>query len=134
MFFGYQTGNFFYTFFLLHTIRFFFIQYFNKNISKLFKVVNVNLIFLSLYLFRSYTGIGCSLLTYRGYLHLSLIADKALIQSEKALTKILENTVNEIDNLYDRLTLSFFSKKLHRSISTPTKKGMSIERNLIKKY
>lgn len=71
---------------------------------------------------RSYTGIGCSLLTYRGYLHLSLIADKALVQSEKALTKILENTVNEIDNLYDRLTLSFFSKKLHRSISTPTKK------------
>ncbi|XP_050581430.1 uncharacterized protein LOC126917917 isoform X2 [Bombus affinis] len=72
---------------------------------------------------RSYTGIGCSLLTYRGYLHLSLIADKALVQNEKALTRILENTVNEIDNLYDRLTLSFFSKKLHRSISTPTKKG-----------
>ncbi|XP_031363900.1 uncharacterized protein LOC102672788 isoform X2 [Apis dorsata] len=75
---------------------------------------------------RSYTGIGCSLLTYRGYLHLSLIADKALVQSEKALTKILENTVNEIDNLYDRLTLSFFSKKLHRSISTPTKKAISV--------
>ncbi|XP_043587412.1 uncharacterized protein LOC122569844 isoform X2 [Bombus pyrosoma] len=72
---------------------------------------------------RSYTGIGCSLLTYRGYLHLSLIADKALVQNEKSLTRILENTVNEIDNLYDRLTLSFFSKKLHRSISTPTKKG-----------
>lgn len=85
-------------------------------------------------IFRSYTGIGCSLLTYRGYLHLSLIADKALVQSEKALTRILENTVNEIDNLYDRLTLSFFSKKLHRSISTPTKKGRSIERDLIKKY
>ncbi|XP_050581345.1 uncharacterized protein LOC126917917 isoform X1 [Bombus affinis] len=75
---------------------------------------------------RSYTGIGCSLLTYRGYLHLSLIADKALVQNEKALTRILENTVNEIDNLYDRLTLSFFSKKLHRSISTPTKKAIGV--------
>lgn len=64
---------------------------------------------------------------------MSLIADKALVQNEKALTRILENTVNEIDNLYDRLTLSFFSKKLHRSISTPTKKGMSIEENLIEK-
>ncbi|KOC60631.1 hypothetical protein WH47_07992 [Habropoda laboriosa] len=83
---------------------------------------------------RSYTGIGCSLLTYRGYLHLSLIADKALVQNEKALTKILENTVTEIDNLYDRLTLSFFSKKLHRSMSTPTKKGRSIKEleNLMK--
>lgn len=69
------------------------------------------------------TGIGFSLLTYRGYLHLSLIADKALVQNEKALTRILENTVSEIDNLYDRLTLSFFSKKLHRSMSTPMKKG-----------
>ncbi|CAK9829330.1 hypothetical protein ANTRET_LOCUS6689 [Anthophora retusa] len=85
---------------------------------------------------RSYTGIGCSLLTYRGYLHLSLIADKALVQDEKALTRILESTVNEIDNLYDRLTLSFFSKKLRRSMSTPTKKGRFIGRsvkNLIRK-
>ncbi|XP_076171217.1 uncharacterized protein LOC143148618 [Ptiloglossa arizonensis] len=73
---------------------------------------------------RSYTGIGCSLLTYRGYLHLSLMADKALVRNEKALTEILENTVSEIDNLYDRLTLSFFSKKLRRSISTPTKKAI----------
>ncbi|XP_031840556.2 uncharacterized protein LOC116430483 isoform X1 [Nomia melanderi] len=72
---------------------------------------------------RSNTGIGCSLLTYRGYLHLSLIADKALVHNEKALTQILESTVHEIENLYDRLTLSFFSKKLRRSMSTPTKKG-----------
>ncbi|XP_076287010.1 uncharacterized protein LOC143212282 [Lasioglossum baleicum] len=70
------------------------------------------------------TGIGCSLLTYRGYLHLSLIADKALVQNEKVLAQILENTVQEIDNLYDRLTLSFFSKKLRRSMSTPTKKAI----------
>ncbi|XP_034178397.2 uncharacterized protein LOC117603390 [Osmia lignaria lignaria] len=75
---------------------------------------------------RSFTGIGFSLLTYRGYLHLSLIADKALIQNEKALTRILENTVSEIDNLYDKLTLSFFSKKLHRSMSTPMKKGVGV--------
>nr|XP_003708536.1 PREDICTED: uncharacterized protein LOC100880924 isoform X2 [Megachile rotundata] len=75
---------------------------------------------------RSFTGIGFSLLTYRGYLHLSLIADKALIQNEKALTRILENTVSEIDNLYDRLTLSFFSKKLHRSMSTPMKKAVGV--------
>ncbi|XP_017887991.1 uncharacterized protein LOC108629676 [Ceratina calcarata] len=72
------------------------------------------------------TGIGFSLLTYRGYLHLSLIADRALVQNEKALTRILENTVSEIDNLYDKLTLSFFSKKLHRSMSTPMKKGIGV--------
>ncbi|XP_076246370.1 uncharacterized protein LOC143186570 [Calliopsis andreniformis] len=75
---------------------------------------------------RSYTGIGCSLLTYRGYLHLSLVADKALVPNEKALTQILEDTVDEIDNLYDRLTLSFFSKKLRRSMSTPTKKAIGV--------
>ncbi|XP_076623656.1 uncharacterized protein LOC143343043 [Colletes latitarsis] len=75
---------------------------------------------------RSYTGIGCSLLTYRGYLHLSLVADKALVQNEKALTEILENTVSEIDSLYDRLTLSIFSKKLRRSISTPMKKAIGV--------
>ncbi|XP_053995086.1 uncharacterized protein LOC128885206 [Hylaeus volcanicus] len=68
---------------------------------------------------RSYTGIGCSLLTYRGYLHMSLVADKALVQNDTALTEILENTVSEIDNLYDKLTLSFFSKKLRRSIQHP---------------
>lgn len=72
---------------------------------------------------RSCTGIGCSLLTYRGYLHLSLLADKALVQDEKALSQILEDTVNEIDKLYDKLTLSFFSRKLRRSASTPMKKG-----------
>ncbi|CAL7936347.1 unnamed protein product [Xylocopa violacea] len=72
------------------------------------------------------TGMGLSLLTYRGYLHLSLIADKALVQNEKSLMRILENTVNEIDNLYDRLTLSFFSKRLRRSMSTPTKKAIGV--------
>ncbi|XP_033340305.2 uncharacterized protein LOC117228585 [Megalopta genalis] len=72
------------------------------------------------------TGIGCSLVTYRGYLHLSLIADKALVPNEKALTQILESTVQEIDHLYDKLTLSFFSKKLRRSMSTPTKKGIGV--------
>ncbi|XP_015429994.1 PREDICTED: uncharacterized protein LOC107186611 [Dufourea novaeangliae] len=73
---------------------------------------------------RNLTGIGCSLLTYRGYLHLSMVADKALVKNEKSLTQILESTVHEIDNLYEKLTLSFFSKKLRRSMSTPTKKAI----------
>ncbi|XP_076672390.1 uncharacterized protein LOC143371289 [Andrena cerasifolii] len=75
---------------------------------------------------RSCTGIGCSLLTYRGYLHLSLVADKALVQDEKALSLILEDTVNEIDKLYDKLTLSFFTRKLRRSASTPMKKAIGV--------
>ncbi|KAG7211891.1 hypothetical protein KM043_011102 [Ampulex compressa] len=75
---------------------------------------------------RSTTGIGCSLLSYRGYLHLSLAADKALVQNEKLLAKILENTVHEIDDLYDRLTASSFAKKFHTVPATSTEKEIGV--------
>lgn len=74
---------------------------------------------------RNYTGIGCSMLTYRGYLHLSLIADKALIKDEQILSEILENIVHEIDDLYDKLNLSSFSRRC-RLTTTPRKKGIGV--------
>lgn len=59
---------------------------------------------------RGTSGIGCSALTYGGLLHMSIAADKAVVDSEEVLATILQNTVNEILNLYETLTLSNFSR------------------------
>ncbi|XP_015609038.1 uncharacterized protein LOC107274419 [Cephus cinctus] len=68
---------------------------------------------------RGSTGIGYSVLSYNGNLNLSLIADKALISNEKLLSDILENTVREIERLYDIITLTCFSRKLYRRMAAP---------------
>ncbi|XP_025269791.1 uncharacterized protein LOC112639568 [Camponotus floridanus] len=49
---------------------------------------------------RGTTALGLSLITYGGNLNLSLIADKSIINDEKALIEILEDTVREINHAY----------------------------------
>ncbi|EFN60437.1 hypothetical protein EAG_05714 [Camponotus floridanus] len=46
------------------------------------------------------TALGLSLISYGGNLNLSLIADKSIINDEKALIEILEDTVREINHAY----------------------------------
>ncbi|XP_025269756.1 uncharacterized protein LOC112639565 [Camponotus floridanus] len=46
------------------------------------------------------TALGLSLIGYGGNLNLSLIADKSIINDEKALIEILEDTVREINHAY----------------------------------
>ncbi|XP_072755329.1 uncharacterized protein [Anoplolepis gracilipes] len=57
---------------------------------------------------RDRTALGLSLLTYGGNLHLSLIADKSIISDESSFTKILEDTVYEIDHAYNSIILTRF--------------------------
>ena len=45
---------------------------------------------------RGTTGIGLSILSYGGKLHLGLIADRAVISDREDAQNILETTVNEI--------------------------------------
>ncbi|GAB1862473.1 O-acyltransferase WSD1 C-terminal domain-containing protein [Camponotus japonicus] len=54
------------------------------------------------------TALGFSLISYGGNLNLSLIADKSIINDEKALTEILEDTVREIDHAYNNIILTCF--------------------------
>ncbi|KAK2577160.1 hypothetical protein KPH14_003317 [Odynerus spinipes] len=68
---------------------------------------------------KSNTGVGCSLFSYNGKLHLSIVADKALVKDEKVFSKILGNTVYEIDKLHENLTSTRFSKKFHHSAKAP---------------
>ncbi|XP_025265778.1 uncharacterized protein LOC112638389 isoform X2 [Camponotus floridanus] len=49
------------------------------------------------------TALGFSLISYGGNLNLSLIADKSIINDEKALTEILKDTVREIDHAYNSI-------------------------------
>lgn len=53
-------------------------------------------------------------------MHLGLIADKAVIQNEKLLGRILEDTVQEIDNLHEMIFISHFSKSLNSSKAAST--------------
>lgn len=58
------------------------------------------------FIFRSTTALGLSLFSYGGKLHLSLIADKSIINdNEKSFTEILEDTVHEIDHAYNSIIL-----------------------------
>ncbi|XP_070166252.1 uncharacterized protein [Polyergus mexicanus] len=53
---------------------------------------------------KSTTALGLSLFSYGGKLHLSLIADKSIINdNEKSFTEILEDTVHEIDHAYNSI-------------------------------
>ncbi|KAM0732199.1 hypothetical protein ACS0PU_001741 [Formica fusca] len=55
---------------------------------------------------KSTTALGLSLFSYGGKLHLSLIADKSIINdNEKSFTEILEDTVHEIDHAYNSIIL-----------------------------
>jgi len=80
----------------LHLIILFFIV-----ISKNKKNYNKEIIKYDLqFIFRGATALGFSLISYGGNLNLSLIADKSIINDEKALIEILEDTVREINHAY----------------------------------
>ena len=58
---------------------------------------------------RGTTGIGCSLLTYGGKVHITLVGDAAVVRNQRLLDDILKNTVEDIHKLYDMISLSCFT-------------------------
>ncbi|XP_057331329.1 uncharacterized protein LOC130671449 [Microplitis mediator] len=77
---------------------------------------------------RGTTGIGFSFLTYNGNVHLSLIADEAVVTEEMNLDDILKGTVNDIKRLHDNITLPCFAKSFLNNADAP------IETGIVKKY
>lgn len=75
---------------------------------------------------KSNTGIGFSLFSYNEQLHLSVVADKALVKNEKVFSKILGNTVYEIEQLHESLTSTRFSKKFHSIGKAPMDKEIGV--------
>ncbi|XP_015177528.1 PREDICTED: uncharacterized protein LOC107066970 [Polistes dominula] len=75
---------------------------------------------------KSNTGIGFSLFTYNEQVHLSVVADKALVKNEKVFSKILGNTVYEIEQLYESLTSTRFSKKFQFNEKAPMDKEIGV--------
>lgn len=75
---------------------------------------------------KSNTGIGFSLFSYNEQLHLSVVADKALVKNEKVFSKILGNTVYEIEQLHESLTSTRFSKKFHSNGKAPMDKEIGV--------
>ncbi|KAL6256388.1 hypothetical protein P5V15_012502 [Pogonomyrmex californicus] len=51
------------------------------------------------------TALGLTLLSYGGNSHLSLMADKSIVENEEYFMKLLENTVQEIDTAYNSIVL-----------------------------
>lgn len=51
-------------------------------------------------------GITFGIISIKGLLSFSLYADTALVKDKQLLDEILRNTLQEIDYLYDYLTLS----------------------------
>jgi len=83
--------------------------YFFIVINKNMKNYNNEIIKYDLqFIFRGATALGFSLISYGGNLNLSLIADKSIINDEKTLTEILEDTVREIDHAYNNIMLTCF--------------------------
>ncbi|XP_011635099.1 uncharacterized protein LOC105425846 [Pogonomyrmex barbatus] len=54
---------------------------------------------------RNTTALGLTLLSYGGNSHLSLMADKSIVENEKYFMELLENTVQEIDTAYNSIVL-----------------------------
>lgn len=75
---------------------------------------------------KSNTGIGFSLFSYNEQVHLSVVADKALVKNDKVFSKILENTVYEIEQLYESLTSTRFSKKFQFNETAPMDKEIGV--------
>ncbi|XP_014610836.1 PREDICTED: uncharacterized protein LOC106790457 [Polistes canadensis] len=75
---------------------------------------------------KSNTGIGFSLFSYNEQVHLSIVADKALVKNDKVFSKILENTVYEIEQLYESLTSTRFSKKFQFNETAPMDKEIGV--------
>ncbi|KAI4480423.1 hypothetical protein M0802_014243 [Mischocyttarus mexicanus] len=75
---------------------------------------------------KSDTGIGFSLFSYNEQVHLSVVADKALIKNDKIFSKILGNTVYEIEQLYERLTSTRFSKKFQSNDKASMEKEIGV--------
>ncbi|XP_053595545.1 uncharacterized protein LOC103579563 [Microplitis demolitor] len=68
---------------------------------------------------RGTTGIGFSFLTYDSNVHLSLIADEALVTEGMNLDDILKGTVNDIKRLHDNITLPCFAKSYLNNADAP---------------
>ncbi|KYN27070.1 PREDICTED: uncharacterized protein LOC108757728 [Trachymyrmex cornetzi] len=75
---------------------------------------------------KSTTALGFSLLSYGGNLHLSLIADKSIVNDERSLDELLENTVHEINVAYNHIILTRFLKPSDLPIETPVENGIGV--------
>ncbi|CAD6215899.1 GSCOCG00000716001-RA-CDS [Cotesia congregata] len=79
---------------------------------------------------RGTTGIGCSLLTYNGNVHLSLQADEAVVSEETSLDEILKGTIDDIKALHDIITLPCFAKSFLDTAEAPMETG-TIKKKII---
>ncbi|XP_029163505.1 uncharacterized protein LOC114934948 isoform X2 [Nylanderia fulva] len=75
---------------------------------------------------KSTTALGFSLLSYGDNLHLSLMADKSIINDEKSFTEILEDTVHEINHAYNRIILTHILKLSDLPVETPMETGIGV--------